>query len=237
MHGLILAGGEGSRLRADGVREAKPAIRIAGRPQVVRLADTMAALGCESVTCMVRDDIAAEVARLVDGARDCPPVAVVSCRTPSSLHTLVEGLRHVPGGDVLCAMVDTVMRPADWRGVHAAGTHYLLAGAAAVLAVTPFVDDDRPLWVDRDPQGRVRAVGDVPVAPPCVTGGVYLFAPDARREAEQSVHAGVERVRGFLARLVSSGAHVHTAEVPRIVDVDRRGDLDLARDLLAAHLP
>ena len=34
MHGLILAGGDGSRLLASGVTVPKALVRIAGRPQV-----------------------------------------------------------------------------------------------------------------------------------------------------------------------------------------------------------
>src|SRR3989454_12574816 len=62
--------------------------------------------GCESIICMVRDGITLDVPR---------PTVVRTCRTPSSLHTLVAGLAVVPPGPVFCAMVDTVMPAADWR--------------------------------------------------------------------------------------------------------------------------
>src|SRR3989454_4573399 len=55
------------------------------------------------------------VMRLLDGRRFGPPLSVVECRTPSSLHTLVEGLRVVPAGPGFCSMGGTVMRPDDWR--------------------------------------------------------------------------------------------------------------------------
>ncbi len=142
MHGLILAGGEGSRLAAGGIRVPKPLVEVAGRPQIVGLLETFAALGCRSLTCAVRADFPA-VMRLLDGRRFGPPLSVVECRTPSSLHTLVEGLRVVPAGPVFCSMVDTVMRPADWRAVFRATERYLEEGTEMVLAVTPYVDDRR----------------------------------------------------------------------------------------------
>jgi len=55
-------------------------------------------------------------------------VVVQSCRTPSSLHTLVAGLAIAPPGAVFCAMVDTVMPAADWRRVHQGVTERLAAG-------------------------------------------------------------------------------------------------------------
>lgn len=238
MHGLILAGGDGSRLLADGVREPKAAVAIGGRPQVVRLVEMLTALGCESVTCMAREDLAPTIEGL---CRDAAVAAVVvPCRTPSSLHTLAEGFRRLAPGPAFCSMVDTVMRADDWRMVHDAATRHLAAGADAVLAVTSYVDDESPLWVDRDPadpRGRVRVVGSAPVRPPCVTGGVYAFAPAARLEAQSMAARGVHRMRAFLSGLVSAGAVVTTVEVERIVDVDRKHDLDLANAWLAPDAP
>jgi len=109
MQGLILAGGDGSRLAADGVETPKALVEVAGRPQVLHLIQTLEELGCESITCMIRDGVRIEA-----------PASVVvrSCRTPSSLHTLIAGLAVVPPGPVFCTMVDTVMPAADWRRVY-----------------------------------------------------------------------------------------------------------------------
>jgi len=247
MHGLILAGGTGSRLAADGVDGPKAAVEIAGRPQVERLIETFASLGCPTITCMLREEAAGSELRHEPGApttrnliesaaaRTRTPVRVVPCRTPSSLHTLVDGLAAVPTGDVFCTMVDTVMRAQDWRHVYATAVDLLADGADAVLAVTPFVDDERPVWVERDSTGIVRRLGDGAVSPPCVTGGVYAFGSAVRREAVYARRAGVSRMRGFLARMVDEGARVATVEVTRIVDVDRRQDLELANAWLGGE--
>jgi molybdopterin-guanine dinucleotide biosynthesis protein A len=239
VHGLILAGGEGSRLVADGVADSKATVNVAGQPQMLRLLDTLGALGCPTITCMLRDtaegaDSGLDLVGMAVTGRE-PKVSVVRCHTPSSLHTLVDGLAHVPPGDVFCTMVDTVMRARDWRTVFTAAAAALGAGADALLAVTPYVDDDRPLWVHRDPSGVARLVGDTPVEPPCVTGGVYAFGPRARKEAARARRQGASRMRGFLAQLVADGYRVATVEVQRIVDVDRRRDLDVANDWLGTE--
>lgn len=239
MHGLILAGGEGSRLAADGVGTPKATVAVAGRPRMLRLVDTLGALGCSTITCMLRNAAVSAFpvidAAIAAAAGHGPPVSLFACHTPSSLHTLVDGLAHVPPGAVFCTMVDTVMREADWRTVFGAAGAGLEAGADAVLVVTPYVDDDRPLWVHRDTSGAARIVGDTPVEPPCVTGGVYAFGPRARREAARARRQGASRMRGFLAQLVSDGYRVATVEVQRIVDVDRRRDLDAANAWLGTE--
>jgi NDP-sugar pyrophosphorylase family protein len=228
MQGLILAGGRGSRLAADGVDTPKALVEVAGRPQIVNLIQTFEELGCESVTCMVRDGVPVDVA---------PPVVVQACRTPSSLHTLVAGLAITPPGPVFCAMVDTVMPAADWRRLHQGVTERLATGALAVLAVTPFVDDELPLYVTRDAQGLATGIFDTPPhprAPLLVTGGVYGLSPQARRLAAVAV-ASLHRMRAFLRLLVDLRVPVATVEVPRIIDLDHKRDLDAAERWLTAR--
>ncbi len=228
MQGLILAGGRGSRLAADGVEAPKALVEVGGRPQIVNLIETFAGLGCESVTCMVRDGITVET----------PGLAVVrTCHTPSSLHTLVAGLAIVPPGAVFCAMVDTVMPPADWRRLYRGVTERLAAGSLAVLAVTPFVDDELPLYVTRNAAGYATGIFDTPPppdAPLLVTGGVYGLSPVARRLAGVAV-ASLHRMRAFLRLLVELQVPVATVEVPRIIDLDHKRDLEAAERWLTAR--
>ena len=233
MHGLILAGGEGSRLAAEGVGVPKPLVRLGGEPLVTRLLGTLADLGCETLTCMVRAD-AVDVFRLLEGRRFGRPLDVRACRTPSSVHTLATGLETIPAGAVFCTMVDTVMPAADWRAVYAATEQGLAAGADAVLAVTPFVEDESPLYVGIGAAGFVCAVSDDPLDPPRVTGGVYGLSAAARRAAAEAVGEGIERMRGFLKWLVARGDSLGTVAVPRIIDVDHESDLRLANAWLAS---
>jgi NDP-sugar pyrophosphorylase family protein len=228
MQGLILAGGRGSRLAADGVEAPKALVEVGGRPQIVNLIETFADLGCESITCMVREGITVETPR---------SALVLTCRTPSSLHTLVAGLAAVPPGPVFCAMVDTVMPPADWRRLYHGVTERLAAGSLAVLAVTPFVDDELPLYVTRNEAGFATGILDTPPPPDAamlVTGGVYGLSPEARRLAGVAV-ASLHRMRAFLRLLVELRAPVATVEVPRIIDLDHKRDLDAAERWLTAR--
>jgi hypothetical protein len=131
-------------------------------------------------------------------------------------------------------MVDSVMPARDWQEVYAASQRGLADGAEVVLAVTPYVDDESPLYVRRDPAGLVLGLSDHPVVPPCVTGGVYAFGEPARRFAREAVDRGVERTRGFLKDLVAGGRRVATVTVSRIIDVDHAADLRLANAWLGS---
>jgi len=234
VHGLILAGGEGSRLATAGITLPKPLVEVAGQPQIARLLRTFEALGCTSLTCAVRADFPV-VRRLLDGMQFARPFRVIECRTPSSLHTLVEGLAAVPPGAVFCTMVDTVMRPEDWQAVYRGTERHLAEGADMVLAVTPHVDDESPVYVSRQAGGFVLAVSDEPIQPLCVTGGVYGVSAAARRAAIDAVRGGAHKMRRFLRAAVAEGARVATVEVPRIIDIDRPSDLQTANAWLAAR--
>jgi NDP-sugar pyrophosphorylase family protein len=229
MHGLILAGGDGSRLLASGITVPKALVPIGGQPQLRRVADACRRAGCETVTCAVRDDLAATAAFALEGDE----VTVVPVRTATSLHTLAAGLRAIPPGDVLCTLVDTVMPAADWNSAHVAAV-WALRDADAVVAVTPFVDDESPLWAEVAMDGTVRGFGHR-VEPAVVTGGVYWFSPAARTAAGAAVDAGVMRLRGYLARLIETQHRVRAVEVRRIVDVDTSADLALAVALVGGE--
>jgi NDP-sugar pyrophosphorylase family protein len=233
---LILAGGEGTRLVEDGLITPKALVEVAGRPQLVRLVEQLATLGCSPITCMLNEAAAEwlhgganasmrEAAQFVDRLG-----TIVPCRTPSSLHTFVGGLEHVPRGRVLATMVDSVMSPNDWAHFYGRVVELFEASADAVLAVTPAVDhDDAPLWVSTTAGDRVIAIGpEAATAGACVTGGVYAFASRARACASAVLASGRHRMRSFLADLVASGADVRAVELPRIIDIDHRNDLERA---------
>jgi NDP-sugar pyrophosphorylase family protein len=229
MHALILAGGDGSRLLATGVTTPKALVQVAGTPQVVRMITACRRVGCGDITCAVREDLVDHVRATIADAS----VRIVAVRTPTSLHTLAAGLQAVPAGPVLCTLVDTVMPAADWDAMHGAAAAQLHR-AAAVVAVTPFVEDRSPLWVDADDAGLVRAFGRRG-ARDLVTGGVYWFDDPARAAAHDALHSGVQRLRGFLGRLVERQLPVRTVEVRKIVDVDTSADLDAALALVGGE--
>lgn len=232
MHGLVLAGGEGSRLRGGGIAVPKALVRVAGRQQIVRVIESLIAVGCETVTCVVRSGLP-EVEITVNAVESPVPVQAVVGEPPTSLHSLAIGLDTVPSGPVFCSMVDTVMRSADWRHVADASATAITGGADVALAVTTFVDDESPLWAETDEAMHVVGLRNAPPAR-YVTGGLYAFADDVRPLARRAVERGVVRMRGFLQSLIADGRRMVAIDVPRIVDVDRPADLDAANAWLRA---
>ena len=232
MHALILAGGEGARLRSDGIRTPKAFVELEGRPLLFRLVDTLRSLGCETITAVVRKSALAEAGPASRSA-GAASARVLTCETPSSLHTLAVGLKAVPPGPLVGVMVDSVMREEDWRRLFARADHLLRDGADACVAVTPHADDEAPLYVLRRRDGSVAAFRSQPVFPPLVTGGVYFMSSQVRDLAPRVLALGIVRMRGFLGWLAEHGYRIETVEVDRIIDLDRGRDLVAAGAWLA----
>src|SRR2546430_16646603 len=93
---------------------------------------------------------------------------------------------------------------------------YLEEGAELVLAVTPYVDDESPVYVSRRGDGDVRAVSDEPVVPVCVTGGAYGLSAAARlavagaRAPRGAQNPGFPQGRGGGGRGGGAGRGVRT---------------------------
>lgn len=230
--GLVLAGGEGSRLARQGITTPKAVVPVGGRPLLAWAVAGLRLAGASAVTVALRTETA-EWIRTHTVALPAN-LATVVCQTPSSLHTLVEALQVLPRGPVLVSMVDTLMDDTSWRDAGRTMRADLDAGAEAVVLATPAGDDESPLHVAIDAHRRVTAFPDQAAAG-LVTAGAYLLSDRARDHAEATLAAGTARMRGFLRSLVSAGHAVTAVTVATAFDLDRAADLRQAEAWLAGH--
>jgi len=221
--GGIIAAGERRRLRAAGLSMTKPLVPVAGVPLIEGTIRNFLAARVTSLVVIVNE----ESRMCVDWVRARFPdldVEFIVKTTPSSLASFREVGARIPGERALISTVDSWCRPAAFvEFVAAAGRR---PAPASVLAVTPFVDDENPLWVDVDASGRVRAVGSRPTA--LATAGLYLMSREARTVTPPS---SLGRLREFLGWLVAEGAPVYAETMDTVVDVDRAKDIAQAEAL------
>lgn len=151
-------------------------------------------------------------------------IRVLTKTTRSSLESFQELARRAHAGRTLISTVDAWCPVDDF--VRFVETARRYPNEATVIAVTPFVADERPLWATIDRTGRVTRLdgdsGDV------VTAGLYLVSRPVRRMIVQHPSG---RLRDFLAWLVARGEPVYGLSIPVVVDVDRAEDVALAEAL------
>ena len=221
--GGIIAAGEGRRLRRDGWAVPKPLVPVAGVPLIAGVIQNFLAAGITSLRIIVNG----QARDCVDWVRSRFPaldVEFIVKTTASSLESFIEVAAAEDGGRMVVSTVDAWCAAADFaRFVEAACRR---GADASVLAVTPLVADENPLWVDVDDTGRVTALGGC--AGGLVTAGVYLVSPRVRRTPPPPE---LGRLREYLTWLWRRGEPMYGDVVETVVDVDRAEDVALAEAL------
>jgi NDP-sugar pyrophosphorylase family protein len=221
--GGIIAAGEGRRLREAGFTVPKPLVPVAGIPLIDGVVRNFLAADIATLMVIVNED----EADFVEGL--AVRFAAVDFRfivrtTASSLESFSRVLDAAPPGPILVSTVDAWCRPADFVAFTQAARRR--PADATVLAVTPLVADESPLWATLDADGRIRSLGGT--SGNVVTAGIYLVPERVRALAPPP---GLGRLREFLAWLVRRGEMVYGETIERVVDVDRLADVTLAESM------
>jgi NDP-sugar pyrophosphorylase family protein len=225
--GAVLAAGEGSRLREAGWTMAKPLVPIRGVPLIEHVLGNLLAAGVERIAVIfnAREE---DCARFVRSRFQGEEIEILVKTTASSFESYKEIsamlARSSERGPALFSTVDAwCSREAFLEFARQAAE---APEQATVLAVTPFVADEKPLRVTLGSGGRITSIGGE--AGDAVTAGIYLFP-----ERVRSLHAPetLGRLREYLGWLVERGEPVLGIPIETVVDVDRPQDVRLAEAL------
>ncbi len=227
MHYAIIAAGEGSRLRQEGVALPKPLVRLNGVPMIRRLIDIFMQCSPSSLSVIVNEQMT-EVQDYLRSLTLPVPFNIVVKSTPSSMHSFWEVSRVLPpDGKFILTTVDTIFRTDDFLAY--ARAFEADDSADAFMAVTPFIDDEKPLYVSVTPDMDITGFHDAPFpGVRYISGGIYGLTPPCLRVLGECIGEGVSRMRNYQRRLVSSGLTVRAWAIPKIVDVDHQSDIATA---------
>src|SRR5215813_9328863 len=182
MKAALIAAGLGERLRTAGITVPKPLVEVAGRPLVDHVLDAVVTAGVDQVACIFNAEPDADAVEAHCRRRAVPRLTIVRRSTPSSMESLFALAPLLGDGRFLLLTVDAVFAPGVLRDFLAAARAQ--ADADVVLAVTDFVDDEKPLRLALTPDGRVAALGEAAAASPLVTAGFYVFNPRVFAEVD-----------------------------------------------------
>ena len=207
MRAAVISAGTGERLQAEGVRTPKPLVTVLGEPLIARALRAAGGLGAESVACIV-NDVHPEVASYLRSRAWPAPLRLVVRTTPSSMESLFALEEHLAGAPFLLFTVD-VVAPKAAIEAFAARARALPEGCGA-LALTGFVDDEKPLWARVDAGGRISGLGDAARGSGLVTAGFYFLPPSVFSFVAEARARGLYTV-GFAG--YDGGAFVDNADV------------------------
>lgn len=228
LRGGIIAAGEGRRLRQAGWAMPKPMVPIGGVPLLESTIENFVAAGVTSLVIIVNDQEQGCVAWARARFPDLRLRFIVKS-TASSLESFQHVSASAEPGRLLLSTVDAWCRPADFVAFVEAARRRPAAGT--VLAVTPFVADERPLRLRLDDHGRVTDLGGP--SGDLVTAGIYLISERAR---SMTPPPELARFRDFLGWLLAQEEPVYGEIMPTVIDVDDAHDVALAEALVRPRL-
>lgn len=227
MHYAIIAAGEGSRLAQEGVAKPKPLVELSGEPMIMRLMNIFTRCNAESISVII-NDFMPEVRDYLSSIKLSVPLNVVVKSTPSSMHSFWELSKVMKPGKFCLTTVDTIFREDDFAG-------YIKAFEAdkrhdGMWAVTPFIEDEKPLYVDVDKRMNIKAFCDKAFdGAKYVSGGVYAMSDKAFPVLNQCIEQGVSRMRNFQRALIAAGMRLKAYSIDKIIDVDHASDIAVAQ--------
>lgn len=235
MHYGIIAAGEGSRLVQEGVALPKPLVNIQGTSMIKRLIDIFLQGCAESVSVIVNEQMTQVREYLEALAPTLPvPLHMVVKSTPSSMHSFYElsSVMKQHEGKFVLTTVDTIFRPEEFlRYVETFAQ--APADVQGMMPMTAFIDDEKPLYIAVDENNTITGFLDKPrEGVRFVSGGIYGLTAPAFDVLEQSIAAGMSRMRNFQRALVAAGLKLKGYEFKKIVDVDHAGDIATAEAFL-----
>lgn len=230
MNYAIIAAGEGSRLAQEGVAKPKPLVDICGEPMIGRLINLFCRCNAESISIIVNEQMT-EVREYIESHSLDIPLNLVVKTTPSSMHSFFELSRVIPKGRFCLTTVDTIFREQDFRP-------YIEAMEAderydGMMAVTDYIDDEKPLYVQTDDDLNITAFRDERYdGAKYISGGIYALNEKAIDVLADCMERGVARMRNFQRALVDAGLRLKAYPMGKILDVDHAGDIEKAENFI-----
>lgn len=225
----IISAGEGSRLAQEGVDVPKPLVKINGERMIDRLIRIFSENGAEEVDIIV-NNLHPQTKAHLEQLQTPVPLKIVQKTTPSSMHSFFELSPLLEGERFCLTTVDTIFREAEFRSYIQAFQACELDG---LMAVTDYIDDEKPLYIGTDEQLNILGFFDTPeVACRYISGGIYCLGPSALVTLRGCMAKGMSRMRNFQRQLVSDGLRLKAYPFGKILDVDHAEDITKAEAFL-----
>ena len=226
----ILAAGEGSRLASEGVAKPKPLVELQGIPLIERLIRIFARNDASSINIIVNEQ-QPETVEFIKSLEVGCPINIVIKSTPSSMHSM-HALSHLLRGEKFClTTVDTLFREDEFANYIKRFEEY---DGDGIMAVTEYIDDEKPLYIATDENMEITAFCDKPTPEThYISGGIYGLSPKALDILDRCMNDGTHRMRNFQRRLVESGMKLKAFPLGKIIDIDHAEDIIKAEEFIA----
>lgn len=232
----IIAAGEGSRLREEGIGVPKPMVSLRGEMLIERLIRIFKSQGAEEISIIINAH-SPELKEYLEGViRRDSSINLIVKTTPSSAHSFYAILNHScrPFEELCLTTVDTIFSEEVFKSY--IDDFNSRKDIDALMATTDYVDDEKPLWVRTDERNRILEFSSCQKSERAlVSGGIYCLRKKALSVAVDAMEQGVERMRNYQQMLIEKGCEVFAFNFGKILDIDHAGDIDKAECFLESQ--
>lgn len=228
----IIAAGEGSRLSQEGVTLPKPLVRIGGEAMIDRLLRIFTANDADEIVVIVNrlHPETEHHLRLLQAGSWRDRLRIVVKTTPSSMHSFFEISPFLSDAPFCLTTVDTIFREEEFAGYI---EQFRRSTADGLMAVTDFIDDEKPLYVGTDNELNITGFFDENKDCQYISGGIYCLQPQAIETLRRCIASGQSRMRNFQRQLVKDGLALRAHVFSKILDVDHATDIRKAESFLS----
>ncbi len=226
----IIAAGEGSRLVSEGVLTPKPLVRLNGETLLDRLIRIFIDNHAESISIIINEEMIAVQEHL--NSLSLPvPLHITIKSTPSSLHSFYELMPYIGDKKFCVTTVDTIFKEPDFASYIKSFEN---AQEQGLMAVTSFIDDEKPLYVETDKKLQIIDFKDqFKEGIEYISGGIYGLTPAVLPTLKRCLESGIHRMRNFQREMIADGLSLYAHPFPKIVDVDHAEDIQKAEIFLS----
>lgn len=229
MNLAIVGAGESSRIKAEGLKGSKHLIKINGESLIERIIRIAKQNGINGVLCIINEQEPELKEFLLHHNFEIPFKLVVKS-TASSMHSLFELAPFLKKESFCLATVDSVFTENEYSEFLSYSKYQ--DDIDGVLAVTRYIDDEKPLCVSMDEQDTILKFSDSKEGYNWATGGIYFFSPRIFNEIDYALESGIIRLRNFLRLLVKKGYVLKGFSFSKIIDVDHISDIAKAESFI-----
>lgn len=228
----IIAAGEGSRLQQEGVDLPKPLVHVAGEAMIDRLIRIFRNNQADEICIIVNtlNPLTEQHLRTLQAKGLADDIRVVVKSTPSSMHSFAELAPYLQDAPFCLTTVDTIFAEEEFGSYI---RHFLSSDYDGCMAVTDYVDDEKPLYVATAEDMTINGFHDTDEGDRYISGGIYCLKPNALHTLRRCMAEGQSRMRNYQRALVADGLHLEACPFTKILDVDHAEDIQKATDFLS----
>lgn len=226
----IIAAGEGSRLYNEGFNKPKPMVVLNNETLIERLIRIFSNNNANKITIIINEQ-SPELKALLEEKNINIPIKIICKSTPSSLHSFYEIIKETNPEELCLTTVDTIFNEKRFE-------EYIKAfekdkSLDALMAVTDYVDDEKPLWVSTNANNKITCFSSTPTnTSKYISGGIYCLRNKAIEKVKYAIENNVQRMRNYQQILVEQNCNLKAFSLEKIIDIDHISDIDKAKEFL-----